>query len=142
MWARPKTEDEQTSAITMAHRWPITRLSTGEKQRLALVRALLGAPDVLLLDEPTSGLDPDATAAVEALLRERLAAGLALILVTHDADLAARLGSAQLEVDPSRGTVGRRRHLGYQAHAEIQLDQLLLEAVAEEASFHIVTGNW
>jgi phosphate-transporting ATPase len=82
--------------------WPITRLSTGEKQRLALIRALLGSPDVLLLDEPTSGLDPEATAAVEALLRERLAAGLALLLVTHDAALADRLGDRRYRLDAGR----------------------------------------
>lgn len=74
-----------------AGQWRIARLSTGERQRLALVRALVQEPAVLLLDEPTSGLDPDATKAVEALLRERLAAGTALLFSTHDEEQARRL---------------------------------------------------
>ena len=71
---------------------PVIRLSTGERQRLALVRTLLADPPVLLLDEPTGALDTASVALVEALLRERLAAGTAILLVTHDPALAARLG--------------------------------------------------
>ena len=72
---------------------PVRRLSTGERQRLAIIRALVFEPAALLLDEPTAPLDPDSTAKVEALLRERLAAGLALVVVTHDASQADRLGA-------------------------------------------------
>ncbi|MCK7615484.1 ABC transporter ATP-binding protein [Roseibium sp. CAU 1639] len=64
--------------------WEVSRLSTGERQRLALVRALQTDPKVLLLDEPTSALDPPSVERVEALLKERLASGSALLLVTHD----------------------------------------------------------
>ena len=70
----------------------VAGLSTGERQRLALLRALARTPDVLLLDEPTSALDPASTAAVIDLLRETLAAGLAVIVVTHDVGVAERLG--------------------------------------------------
>jgi UDP-glucose/iron transport system ATP-binding protein len=70
----------------------IARLSTGERQRLALVRALLLWPPVLLLDEPTGPLDEESVTRVEALLRERMAAGTSILLVTHDANQAERLG--------------------------------------------------
>ena len=82
--------------------WPVSRLSTGEKQRLALIRALVQAPRVMLLDEPTSGLDPDATEAVETVLKERLADGVAILVVTHDAAQAARLATATIHFDNGR----------------------------------------
>jgi len=70
----------------------IARLSTGEKQRLSLVRALLPSPLVLLLDEPTGPLDEESVVRVEALLRERMATGTSIVLVTHDSRQAERLG--------------------------------------------------
>ena len=79
--------------------WPIARLSTGERQRLALIRALIQAPRVLLLDEPTSGLDPAATEAVETVLKETLASGVGLVIVTHDAAQAERLATQRLRLD-------------------------------------------
>ena len=67
-------------------------MSTGERQRLALIRALVRQPAVLLLDEPTASLDSDSVAAVEMLLRERREGGMALLVVTHDLAQAERLG--------------------------------------------------
>ena len=72
---------------------PVAQLSTGEKQRLSLIRALLPGPPVLLLDEPTGPLDEESVAQVEALLRERMAAGTSILLVTHDPSQAERLGA-------------------------------------------------
>lgn len=71
--------------------WEVSRLSTGERQRLALARAFLLSPRVLLLDEPTSGLDPDATEKAEDALRACLRGGTAILMVTHDRDQARRL---------------------------------------------------
>lgn len=79
--------------------WPVARLSTGERQRLALLRALEGQPRVLLLDEPTSGLDHEATERVERRLRAEMARGVALLLVTHALEQAERLASRRLRVD-------------------------------------------
>lgn len=66
-------------------------LSTGERQRLGLIRSLAVAPKVLLLDEPTASLDQATTLAVEAVLRDCLAKGLAIVIVTHAQEQAARL---------------------------------------------------
>ncbi len=82
--------------------WPVSRLSTGERQRLALARVLVRSPRVMLLDEPTSGLDAAAAAKVEAMLRERLAAGAAILVTTHDPSQAARLASRRLEARTGR----------------------------------------
>src|SRR5205807_3430139 len=71
--------------------WPVTRLSTGERLRLALVRALMIRPKVLLLDEPTAALDVSSMAAVESLINARMRAGLAVLWVTHDAEQAKRV---------------------------------------------------
>jgi len=80
----------------------VLRLSTGERQRLALARTLLGAPPVLLLDEPTGALDGAAEQMVEAVLRERLAAGTAMLLVTHDPAQATRLGGRHMVMAAGR----------------------------------------
>lgn len=82
--------------------WEVARLSTGEKQRLALVRAVLGEPDVLLLDEPTSALDDDATACVERVLKHCLSAGTTLVLVTHEPAQIERLSARHAVVDQGR----------------------------------------
>ena len=71
-------------------------LSTGERQRLALVRAVADEPDVLLLDEPTAALDAEAQALVEELIRFERLAGRRIILVSHDATQIERLAHARL----------------------------------------------
>ena len=82
-----------------AKSWPIARLSTGERLRVALVRALIVGPKVLLLDEPTAALDLASVAAVETLLADRIRAGLAVLWVTHDAGQAGRIARRQLVVE-------------------------------------------
>ncbi len=81
---------------------PVAQVSTGERQRLALVRLLLLAPRIMLLDEPTAALDEAAAARVEAVLAERLAAGVAILLVTHDDAQAARLAGRRLRIADGR----------------------------------------
>jgi ABC-2 type transport system ATP-binding protein len=66
-------------------------LSKGMRQKVALARALLHQPDVLLLDEPTVGLDPEITRSVRQLLEERRAAGCAVLVSTHNLAEAERI---------------------------------------------------
>jgi len=82
--------------------WPVARLSTGERQRLALARLLANAPRVLLLDEPTSGLDEAAIERAETLLKQRLTQGCALLFATHAHDQAKRLARRCLHVEEGR----------------------------------------
>lgn len=77
----------------------INGLSTGERQRLALLRALCLQSKVLLLDEPTSALDHESVLQVEEVLKKRLAQGTAILLVTHDVEQAHRLASRHLHLD-------------------------------------------
>ena len=77
----------------------VLQLSTGERQRLALLRALVQQPRFLLLDEPTAALDPASRDAVEQLLRRQREQGMGLLLVSHDADQAQRLADIHLRLD-------------------------------------------
>jgi len=79
----------------------VIHLSTGERQRLALIRALVRRPRFLLLDEPTSALDRDTTLAVEAVLREAMADGIGLLVVSHNTEQAARLRDVQFALSPA-----------------------------------------
>ena len=67
------------------------RLSGGEQQRLALVRALLLEPDILFLDEVTANVDPASTLVIEQQLRAALADGLTVVMVSHDQGQVKRL---------------------------------------------------
>ncbi|GAB2811224.1 ATP-binding cassette domain-containing protein [Comamonas piscis] len=77
---------------------PLTQLSTGERQRLALLRGLLRQPQVLLLDEPTAALDDRSVAAVEQLLQRCQQQGLSLLWVTHSQAQAARVGQRCMQL--------------------------------------------
>ncbi len=81
---------------------PVAQLSTGEQQRLVLIRALIQHPRVLLLDEPTSGLDGEATAKVEARLSRFLQDGGSVLFVTHDGEQARRLAKRSLHIENSQ----------------------------------------
>ncbi|MFC6637342.1 ATP-binding cassette domain-containing protein [Sulfitobacter sp. JBTF-M27] len=72
---------------------PATRLSGGEKQKLALGRALIRKPKVLFLDEPCANLDGRATREIENVLQEAYRTGTRIIMTTHDLGQAKRLAS-------------------------------------------------
>ena len=91
------TGELRTRAMELIEQFGLTRraahlpeeLSTGERQRTALARALLNRPGLLLGDEPTGNLDGDSAAAVLGFLRDFAAGGGAVLLVTHDDRAAA-----------------------------------------------------
>lgn len=77
--------------------WEVGRLSSGERQRLALLRLLANRPAVMLLDEPTANLDAAAMARVEAVLEEdRKERGTGLLWVSHDAAQIRRVARRSL----------------------------------------------
>lgn len=81
----------ETVGLAHRRRDPVERLSRGMKQRLALARALVHAPEVLILDEPTAGLDPLAARQVRALIGEFRAGGGSVLLTTHYLEEADQL---------------------------------------------------
>lgn len=83
--------------------WPVSRLSSGERQRLALVRLLVNRPQVLLLDEPTANLDSDNTQRVEKLVKSYIRDHQASVLwVSHDQEQTARVGRRLIQLGNGR----------------------------------------
>ncbi len=80
--------------------WSVSRLSSGERQRLALARLLGNRPRVLLLDEPTANLDPANVTRVEELITKyRQTTAAAVIWVSHYPDQIMRLGGRRLHME-------------------------------------------
>ncbi len=83
--------------------WQVSRLSTGEKQRLALLRAISREPRVLLLDEPTANLDDATRDRVESWLASRIEArGCPTLWVAHDLEQIARVASRHWRITSGR----------------------------------------
>ena len=78
---------------------PVSKLSTGERQRISLVRALIDDPRALLLDEPTAALDTANAALVEELIRYQKLSGKMILLVSHQTAQVRRLADDRLELD-------------------------------------------
>ncbi|MBF0382508.1 MAG: ATP-binding cassette domain-containing protein [Magnetococcales bacterium] len=80
--------------------WQLMRMSTGEKQRMSIVRLLSNQPKVLLLDEPTANLDPKTVRAVESMIIEYTKKNnCSVIWVSHDLDQVKRVAHRHLAID-------------------------------------------
>ena len=91
--SEPRQLIEALESVHLAGRadQPARMLSGGEQQRLALARALLSKPALLLLDEATASLDPASALVIESLVKDQSAQGTKVILVSHDQSQARRL---------------------------------------------------
>ncbi|WP_316367573.1 ABC transporter ATP-binding protein [Candidatus Thiodiazotropha sp. CDECU1] len=88
--------------------WEVSRLSSGERQRLALARLLCNRPQVLLLDEPTANLDQKNIDRVEQLIAEwRKQHQTAVLWVSHDPDQQQRVGEQTWRITDGRLQVQR-----------------------------------
>ena len=102
----------------------VTKLSGGEKRRVALTRLLLSKPDILLLDEPTNHLDAESVAWLERYLKEY--AGC-VILVTHDRYFLDNITEWTLELDRGQGVPWKGNYSGW-------LEQKAKRAESEKAA--------
>jgi ABC-type multidrug transport system ATPase subunit len=83
--------------------WQVKRLSTGERQRLALARLLSGEPKALLLDEPTASLDPDNVIKMENIVRDYLKSrNIPVLWISHDPQQVKRMADRHLVLEHSR----------------------------------------
>ena len=103
---------DAVDAVGLGHRLDAlpTTLSGGECQRVAIARALVNRPSLLLCDEPTGNLDSRSAAALMELLDQLNSGGLTIVIITHDAAVAAHAGRT---VTISDGILSERIRAGH-----------------------------
>lgn len=101
--ARARADEllETLGLTTRAHAFP-QQLSGGERQRVAVARALINRPALLLADEPTGAVDTKAGAQIIDLLRDLNSTGQTVVLVTHDPEVAQHCATRTVEVRDGR----------------------------------------
>lgn len=119
-------------------RTPVQALSRGMQQKLAIAVALVHQPQLLLLDEPTLGLDVEATENVKALVREIAQEGRAILLTTHQLDIAEQLSDRVAIIqsgeiiaeEPTRELIRQFSGSAYTIELESPLDEKRSQAIA------------
>ncbi len=129
LYAVPHLDERVTQVLELVglrnRRHDLVRtFSRGMQQRLAIARALMHDPEVLLLDEPYTGLDQDASNMLDGVLREVAAAGRTVVMTSHDLSRAAALATrfdvlsrGEIVASASRETVGEGQLLAFYRQA-------------------------
>ena len=113
-------------------RTPYRRLSGGQQQAVNLVGAIVGRPQLVFLDEPTAGMDPRARHTTWDLIGELSAAGVGVLLTTHDMAEAESLGDDVVIID--HGQVRARGTVTALTDGGTSLESVFLAATGPEAS--------
>lgn len=117
-------------------RQPIEGLSHGTRQRVAIVSALMHAPEVFVLDEPMVGLDPHHARVVKDVLKERSLQGMTVFLSTHQLSIAEEMADRIGIIHHGRLiAVGTRDELRRQSGSDGALEKSFLSLTAQEANF-------
>jgi ABC-2 type transport system ATP-binding protein len=123
----------------------VQELSHGNQQRVQLAAALVHDPEVLILDEPFSGLDPIGVAAMEDVLRERAAAGSAVVFSSHQLDLVEGLCERVVIIENGRmalsGTIDELRSASPRRRLDISLGPAAATWSPVGAGIEVVARN-
>lgn len=129
---RAKKLMSQTGISALADN-DITQASGGQLQRVAICRALINSPDIVFGDEPTGALNSKATGEVMDILAELNRAGTTIMLVTHDAKVAAKTERVLFMSD---GVIAGEKRLGkYQKNSDVKTRESQLSAWLSQMGF-------